>query len=102
MTVEQTVEIPATRRITFDLPISFPVGTAKVAIVSKDSPPEELPKVTRAQWAQWAEERKNDPIWQVLDQPVELDWSWLPEGKTPETVTKEDFRALAIKEKYGI
>jgi hypothetical protein len=33
MTIEQTVEIPASRRVTFDLPFSFPVGTAKAALV---------------------------------------------------------------------
>jgi hypothetical protein len=54
MTVEQTVEIPANRRITFDLPMSFPVGTAKVTIVS----------IAAA---------RQDPAMQILDQPVELD-----------------------------
>jgi hypothetical protein len=33
MTIEQTVEIPASRRVTFDLPSTFPVGKAKVALV---------------------------------------------------------------------
>jgi hypothetical protein len=33
MTIEQTVEIPASRRVTFDLPFTFPVGKAKVALV---------------------------------------------------------------------
>jgi hypothetical protein len=33
MTIEQTVEIPASRRVIFDLPLSFPVGKAKAALV---------------------------------------------------------------------
>jgi hypothetical protein len=33
MTIEQTVEIPASRRVTFDLPLSFPVGRANAALV---------------------------------------------------------------------
>jgi hypothetical protein len=33
MTIEQTVEIPASRRVTFDLPVTFPVGKAKAALV---------------------------------------------------------------------
>jgi hypothetical protein len=33
MTIEQTVEIPASRRITFDLPLTFPVGKVIVALV---------------------------------------------------------------------
>jgi hypothetical protein len=32
MTIEQTVEIPASRRIFLDLPLEFPVGQAKVEI----------------------------------------------------------------------
>ena len=31
MTAEQTIEIPANRRIFLDLPLDFPVGKAKVA-----------------------------------------------------------------------
>jgi hypothetical protein len=67
-----------------------------------DEAEEPLPKVTRAQRAQWEEERKNDPIWQVLDQPVELDSSWLPEGLTQETFRVKDVRDIIIKDKYGI
>ncbi|AEF80163.1 hypothetical protein [Leadbettera azotonutricia] len=74
MTIEQTVEIPEDHR-------------------------EELPKVTRAQRAQWAEERKNDPVWQVLDRPLKHDWSWLPEGLTPETFLVKDVRDIIIKDK---
>ncbi|GHV75202.1 hypothetical protein AGMMS49942_00230 [Spirochaetia bacterium] len=33
MIIEQTVEIPANRRVTFDLPYTFPIGKAKVALV---------------------------------------------------------------------
>jgi hypothetical protein len=32
MTIEQTVEIPASRRVTFDLPFSVPIGTAKAEL----------------------------------------------------------------------
>jgi hypothetical protein len=49
---------------------------------------------------EWVE---NDPVMQELDNlPVEPDWSWLPEGKTPETFTIKDAKALRIKEKYGV
>jgi hypothetical protein len=40
MTIEQTVEIPANRRIFFDLPLEFPVGKAKVEV--KVTPDREL------------------------------------------------------------
>jgi hypothetical protein len=33
MTIEQTVEVPASRRVFFDLPLSFPVGRANAALV---------------------------------------------------------------------
>jgi hypothetical protein len=32
MTIEQTVDIPVSRRVTFDLPFSFPIGKAKVEL----------------------------------------------------------------------
>ena len=32
MTIEQTVDIPASRHIAFDLPFTFPIGKAKVAL----------------------------------------------------------------------
>jgi hypothetical protein len=38
MTIEQTVEIPASRRIFFDLPLEFPVGKAKVEVKSVNEP----------------------------------------------------------------
>ncbi|GHV77930.1 hypothetical protein AGMMS49942_27510 [Spirochaetia bacterium] len=128
MTIEQTVVVPANRRVFFDLPLSVPEGEVEAALVlfpKKEAaakgegpsvvppvayPPEldeaarkvlaeePLPQVTRAELEEWAK----DPVIQFLDQGVELDWSWLPEGKMPETVTKADFRALAKREKYGI
>ena len=35
MTIEQTVEIPASRRIFLDLPFELPVGKAKITITSQ-------------------------------------------------------------------
>jgi hypothetical protein len=32
MTIEQTVDIPASRHVAFDLPFTFPVGKAQVAL----------------------------------------------------------------------
>ena len=46
MTFEQTVEIPASRRLTFDLPFSFPVGRAKVALVVFPNAPPDAPRET--------------------------------------------------------
>jgi hypothetical protein len=43
MTIEQTVEIPASRRVFFDLPPEFPVGTAKVEVKSVNQPNREQP-----------------------------------------------------------
>jgi hypothetical protein len=43
MTIEQTVEIPASRRVIFDLPSTFPVGKAKAALVVYPEPPAKLP-----------------------------------------------------------
>jgi hypothetical protein len=33
MTLEQTVEIPASRHVSFDLPFTFPVGRAKAELI---------------------------------------------------------------------
>jgi hypothetical protein len=38
MIVEQTVEIPASRRLFFDLPLEFPIGKAKVEVKSVNEP----------------------------------------------------------------
>jgi hypothetical protein len=43
MTIEQTVEIPVSRRVTFDLPVTFPVGKAKVTLVVYPEHPAKLP-----------------------------------------------------------
>jgi hypothetical protein len=43
MTIEQTVDIPASRRVTFDLPLTFPVGKAKVALVVYPEHPAKIP-----------------------------------------------------------
>ena len=105
-TLQQTVEIPANRMVRVSPKV--PIGRCRIvffpepSVPAKADPEEPLPKVTRAQLDEWAERRKHDPVWQVLDQPVEPDWSWLPEGLTPETLTVKDIRALRIKEKYGI
>ncbi|GHV59525.1 hypothetical protein AGMMS49579_27110 [Spirochaetia bacterium] len=32
MTIEQTIDIPASRHVTFDLPFTFPIGKTKVAL----------------------------------------------------------------------
>jgi hypothetical protein len=34
--------------------------------------------------------------------PEEADWSWLPEGKTKDTVTMADIRDMRLQERYGI
>jgi hypothetical protein len=41
MTIEQTVDIPASRRVFFDLPLEFPVGKAKVEVKSVNEPNQE-------------------------------------------------------------
>jgi hypothetical protein len=38
MTIEQTVEIPASRRVTFDLPFSVPIGAAKAELTLTPEP----------------------------------------------------------------
>jgi len=43
MTIEQTVEIPASHRIYLDLPGDVPVGKAKVTIVPFAEPPAKAP-----------------------------------------------------------
>ena len=106
MPLQQTVEIPASRMVRISPKV--PVGRCRIvffpepSVPAKAAPEEPLPMVTRAEREERRKRRKNDPIWQVLDQPVEGDWSWLPEGLTPETLTAKDIRALRIKEKYGI
>jgi hypothetical protein len=104
MTIEQIVEVPASRMVQFSPEV--PVGRFRVVVFTEPkgtpnaAPPEAFPKVTRAQLDEWV---KNDPVMQELDSlPVEPDWSWLPEGKTPETFTMKDAKAMRIKEKYGV
>ena len=110
MFIEQPIDIPAhpkgeTFRLTLEVPRDIPQGKVKVtftplpAAAGEDEP---LPRITRAQLAQWREERMRDPVWQELNKPLNLDWSWLPEGITPETLTKKDIREMRLKDKYGI
>jgi len=33
MTIEQTIEVPASRRISFDLPLEMPIGKTKVELI---------------------------------------------------------------------
>jgi hypothetical protein len=43
-----------------------------------------------------------DPDIQAYHRAMEnADWSWLPEGKTKDTVTMADIRDLRLKERYG-
>jgi hypothetical protein len=47
MIIEQTIEIPASRRITFDIPPEFPAGErATVIVLAKDSEKETAPRRT--------------------------------------------------------
>jgi len=39
MTIEQTIEIPPSRRISLDLPIDLPVGKAKVTVTPQTEKP---------------------------------------------------------------
>jgi hypothetical protein len=102
MIIEQTVEIPASRHVQFSPEV--PVGRFRIVFfpapnVDNSAQKEELPRITRAQLAEWAK----DPVIRELDKlPVEPDWSWLPDGLTPETLTSRDIRDLRIKEKYGV
>jgi hypothetical protein len=103
MTIEQTVEVPVSRRVQFSSEV--PVGRFRVLFFPepgrepKAELSEALPRVTRAE----IEAARNDPLIKELDNlPVEPDWSWLPEGKTPETFTMKDAKAMRIKEKYGV
>jgi hypothetical protein len=80
-----------------------PVGRFRIVffpeppIGPKTGPHEELPKVTRAEIAAAGQ----DPVIRELDSlPFDADWSWLPEGMTPETLTGKDIRALRIEEMY--
>ena len=38
MTIEQTIEIPANRRVFLDLPQYLPVGKAKITVTSEQEP----------------------------------------------------------------
>jgi hypothetical protein len=57
MTIEQTIEIPADRRIYIDLPLEFPVGKATVeatVIPVPESDRERLRKICRQTYGAWA------------------------------------------------
>ncbi|GHT87623.1 hypothetical protein FACS1894137_15160 [Spirochaetia bacterium] len=104
MTIEQTVDIPADRRLMFDVPQDVPVGRCRIvffpepSVPAKADPEEPLPRVTRAQREEW----EKDPVIQELNKPLKLDWSWLPEGLTPETLTHKDLREMRLRDKYGL
>ncbi|GHV08518.1 hypothetical protein FACS189485_20100 [Spirochaetia bacterium] len=38
MTLEQTIEIPASRHVAFDLPFTFPIGKVKVELIITPEP----------------------------------------------------------------
>jgi hypothetical protein len=44
----------------------------------------------------------NPDISALHGKPGEADWSWLPAGKTKDTVTLDDIRDMRLKERYGI
>ena len=39
MTIEQTIEIPASRRITLEVPVQIPVGKAQIFLTPVEEPP---------------------------------------------------------------
>ncbi|GHV96446.1 hypothetical protein AGMMS50293_27660 [Spirochaetia bacterium] len=105
MPMQQTIDIPDSHRLTLDVPQDVPVGRCRIVffpeppVPAKADPEEPLPRVSRAE----REERmKNDPVMQELDKPLKLDWSWLPEGITPETLTHKDLREMRLRDKYGL
>jgi hypothetical protein len=52
MTIEQTVDIPASRHVSFDLPFTVPIGKAKMALVvypeGNEAPAEQSPAIEEA------------------------------------------------------
>jgi hypothetical protein len=51
MTIEQTVEIPANRRITLDVPPGIPEGKARISLTITGISPAQTPEKTRQSWA---------------------------------------------------
>ncbi|GHV96453.1 hypothetical protein AGMMS50293_27730 [Spirochaetia bacterium] len=113
MPMQQTIDIPAhpkgeVLRLTLDVPQDVPEGRCRIVffpeppVPAKADPEEPLPRVSRAEREERRKRRKDDPVWQVLDQPVEYDSSWLPEGLTLETFRVKDVRDIIIKDKYGL
>ena len=107
MLIEQTIDIPqSTTLLTVALPQPIPAGTATLRLELTPGPakadPEPWPRVTRAEREERRKRRKDDPVWQVLERPLEHDSSWLPEGLTRETFLVKDVRDIIIKDKYGI
>ena len=47
MTIEQTIEIPASRRITLEVPPQIPLGKVQILV----TPVEELPKTEISLWS---------------------------------------------------
>ncbi|GHU67931.1 hypothetical protein FACS189447_10380 [Spirochaetia bacterium] len=113
MPMQQTIDIPAhpkgeVLRLTLEVPQDVPEGRCRIVffpelpVPAKADPEESLPRVSRAQREERRKRRKDDPVWQVLDQPLEYDSSWLPEGLTLETFRVKDVRDIIIKDKYGL
>jgi hypothetical protein len=104
MTIEQTVEIPENHRLSIQVPPEVPVGRARIVFFpapNVESQSEELPRITRAQWAKW--EKNPDPVIERMSELADqMNFSWFPEGLTRENITMKDIRALRIKEKYNV
>jgi hypothetical protein len=60
MTIEQTVEIPANRKITLDLPEETPIGTAQATIKLKFGASDEPEGIPASEFVRqmWGEPRK--------------------------------------------
>jgi len=39
MTIEQTIDVPASRRVTFEVPPQIPVGKARILVTPLEDPP---------------------------------------------------------------
>ncbi|GMO42900.1 MAG: hypothetical protein Pg6C_04520 [Treponemataceae bacterium] len=94
MTIEQTIDIPASHCLTIEVPREVPAGRAQMIIkfpIPAAEKPAVLPRFTRAQ----IEEAVNSPDMQAL-------LGALKGADLPPDISAKDIREMRLKEKYGI
>ncbi|MDR0551705.1 MAG: hypothetical protein LBG72_06775 [Spirochaetaceae bacterium] len=94
--IEQTVEIPASRRLVIDVPLEVPAGRTILAFIpvpaEKDRAGKpKLPRFTKEQIEEWSKSPDIQALVGAIDST----------GLPPD-ITMKDIREMRLAEKYGV